>query len=111
MLQGDKVFKTKDLSAQINSARLSFASPEDMEKYLNIKPGSVSVMGLMNDVDNHVQLLVDRPVVESEMLGCHPCVNTSSLKMKTADVFEKFLPAVHHQPIIVDLPDYCEEET
>ena len=89
-MQGEKVFKTKDLSAQINSARLSFASPEDMEKYLNIKPGSVSVMGLMNDVDNQVQLLVDRPVVESEMFGCHPCVNTSSLKMKTADVFEKF---------------------
>lgn len=109
MMEGNKVFKTKDLSAQINSARLSFASPEDMEKYLDISPGSVSVMGLMNDAENHVQLLVDRPVAESEMLGCHPCVNTSSLKMKTADVFDIFLPAVHHRPIIVDLPEYHGE--
>ena len=67
-------------------------------------------MGLMNDTENQVQLLIDRPVVESEILGCHPCVNTSSLRMKTSDVMEKFLPAVHHEAIIVDLPDYAEED-
>lgn len=104
MMPGDKPFKTKDLSKQINSARLSFAEPEYMEEYLHIKPGAVSIMGLMNDVDNHVQLLVDKPVLESETLGCHPCVSTSSLKMKTKDVFEKFLPAVHHEVIVVDMP-------
>lgn len=106
MMPGDKVFKTKDLSGAIGSSRLSFADPEYMEKYLDITPGAVSVMGLMNDADNHVQLIMDRPVVESELLGCHPCVNTSSLRMKTADVMEKFLPAVHHEAIIVDLPEY-----
>ena len=106
MMPGDKVFKTKDLSSAIGSSRLSFADPADMEKYLDITPGSVSVMGLMNDRENHVQLIMDRPVVEGEMLGCHPCVNTSSLRMKTADVMEKFLPAVHHEAIIVDLPEY-----
>ena len=110
MMPGDKVFKTRDLSAQIQSARLSFASEEYMEKYLDIKPGAVSIMGLMNDTENQVQLLIDRPVVESEILGCHPCVNTSSLRMKTSDVMEKFLPAVHHEAIIVDLPDYAEED-
>ena len=104
MMPGDKPFKTKDLSKQIDSARLSFASPEHMEEFLHISPGSVSIMGLMNDTKNRVQLLVDKPVIESEDLGCHPCVNTSSLKMRTGDVFEKFLPAVHHEPIIVDLP-------
>lgn len=104
MMPGDKPFKTKDLSKQIGSARLSFAEPEFMEEYLHITPGSVSIMGLMNDTEGHVQLLMDRPVVESEYLGCHPCVNTSSLKMRTKDVLEKFLPAVHHEPIIVDLP-------
>ena len=67
-------------------------------------------MGLMNDKDNHVQLLIDRSVVESEYLGCHPCVNTSSLKMKTKDVLETFLPAVHHEPMIVDLPEVHTEE-
>ena len=106
MMPGDKVFKTKDLSGAIGSSRLSFADPADMEKYLDITPGSVSVMGLMNDTQKHVQLIMDRPVVESELLGCHPCVNTSSLRMKTADVMEKFLPAVEHEPIFVDLPEY-----
>lgn len=106
MMPGDKVFKTKDVSAQIGSSRLSFADAADMEKYLDITPGSVSVMGLMNDKENHVQLLMDRSVVEGKLLGCHPCVNTSSLRMKTEDVIKKFLPAVHHEAIIVDLPEY-----
>jgi len=96
MMPGGKPFKTKELSKQINSARLSFGTPEKMVEYLDIEPGSVSVMGLMNDHDNHVTLLVDEDVLKDEWLGCHPCVNTSSLKLKTADVFGKFLKAVHH---------------
>ena len=103
MMPGDKPFKTKELSSQINSARLSFASPEDMERLLDITPGSVSIMGLMNDKENAVQLLVDEDVLQGEYLGCHPCINTSSLKMRTKDVFERFLPAVHHDMITVHL--------
>ena len=99
MMPGDKPFKTKELSSQINSARLSFASPEDMERLLDITPGSVS----MNDKENAVQLLVDEDVLQGEYLGCHPCINTSSLKMRTKDVFERFLPAVHHDMITVHL--------
>ena len=103
MMPGDKPFKTKELSSQINSARLSFASPEDMERLLDITPGSVSIMGLMNDKENAVQLLVDEDVLQGEYLGCHPCINTSSLKMRTKDVFERFLPAAHHDMITVHL--------
>ena len=103
MMPGDKPFKTKELSCQLGIARLSFASPEDMEKYLDITPGSVSIMGLMNDPENHVQLLMDEDVPKGEFIGCHPCINTSSLKLYTADVMEKFLPAVHHTPIFVHL--------
>lgn len=109
MMPGDKPFKTKDLSKQINSARLSFAEAEYMEEYLHIKPGAVSIMGLMNDREQHVQLLMDREVLESETLGCHPCVSTSSLKFQTKDIIEKFLPAVGHEPVIVDLPRITEE--
>ena len=105
MMPGDKVFKTKDISSQIGSARLSFAGAEEMEQFLDITPGSVSVMGLMNDKDNRVQLLIDKPVAESELLGCHPCVNTASLRLKTRDVLEKFLSAVHHDAMMVDLPE------
>lgn len=111
MMPGDKVFRTRDLSPLIGSSRLSFADAQDMEKYLDITPGSVSVMGLMNDTQNHVQLLVDRPVIESPLLGCHPCVNTSSLRMKTKDVLDRFLPAVHHDAIVVDLPEYRDEDS
>ena len=96
MMPGDKKFKTKELSSQINSARLSFAGPEDMLKYLDIEPGAVSVMGLMNDKECKVQLLIDEDVLEGEYIGCHPCVCTSSLKMRTDDVTEKFIPATGH---------------
>jgi len=108
MMPGEKPFKTKDISKQIGSARLSFGKAEYMEEYLNIKPGAVSIMGLMNDTEKHVQLLIDKPVLESEYIGCHPCVSTSSLKLKTKDVIEKFIPAVGHEPIIVDLPEVIE---
>lgn len=103
LMPGDKPFKTKDLSHQLGVARLSFGTPEDMERLLNVTPGSVSVMGLMNDPQNQVQLVVDEDVLKGEYFGCHPCVNTSSLKMKTADMTEMFLPAVHHKMIKVTL--------
>lgn len=104
MMPADKPFKTKYLTKQIDCARLSFADPEYMEEFLHIKPGAVSVMGLMNDKENRVQLLIDKPVIEAEYMGCHPCVSTASLKLQVADVLGKFLDAVHHKPIIVDLP-------
>lgn len=103
MIPGDKVFKTKELSAQIGSARLSFADAEAMQEYLDITPGSVSVMGLMNDTGHHVRLLVDADVLKGEYLGCHPCVNTSSLRMRTKDVFEAFVPHTGHKMTIVRL--------
>ena len=103
MMPGDKPFKTKELSHQLGIARLSFASPEDMEQYLDCTPGSSSIMGLANDTENKVQLLMDEDVKKGEYLGCHPCINTSSLKLRTADVLEIFLPAVHHEPIFVQL--------
>ncbi len=110
MMPGKKKFKTKDLSAQINTARLSFADAEYMEKYLNIRPGAVSIMGLMNDTENHVRLLIDKEVLEGEYIGCHPCVSTSSLKLKTKDVIEKYLPYVSHEMTVVTLPDYNDEK-
>ena len=103
MMPGDKPFKTKELSAQIGSSRLSFAGPEHMEEFLDILPGSVSVMGLMNDKDKRVQLLADRDLLEPEFFGCHPCVNTSSLKISTKDLFEKIIPAMEHEPVFVTL--------
>lgn len=103
MIPDTKVFHTKDLSAQIGSARLSFAKPEYMEKFLDITPGSVSVMGLMNDKENRVQLLIDEDVLKGEYIGCHPCINTSSIRFRTNDLIEKILPAMEHSFIKVKL--------
>ena len=102
-IRGDKKFKTKEISHQINSSRLSFAAPDFMEKYLDITPGSVSVLGLMNDTEHHVQLLVDEDVLKEEYFGCHPCINTSSLRLKTKDVFGTFTEAIHHDYMVVTL--------
>ncbi len=104
LMPGDKPFKTKDLSAQIHSARLSFAKPEYMEKYLDITPGSVSVLGLMNDSEKKVQLLIDEDVMKEPYFGCHPCINTSSLKFTTEDLMQKIIPALEHKPVTVTLP-------
>lgn len=103
MMPGDKKFKTKELSSQIHSARLSFAGAEYMEEFLDITPGSVSVMGLMNDHGKRVRLLIDQDVLGDEYVGCHPCVNTSSLKIRTKDILDKFLPYVEHGYTVVEL--------
>lgn len=103
MMPADKHFKTKELSSQIGSARLSFAEAEYMEKFLDVTPGSVSIMGLMNDKENNVRLLVDEDVLKPEFVGCHPCINTSSIRLKTKDMFEVYLPAVHHDYTVVHL--------
>ena len=103
MIRGDKKFRTKEISGQINSPRLSFAPAEYMERYLDITPGSVSVMGLMNDEDNQVRLLVDEDVLGAEYLGCHPCINTTSLKIKTSDMFGPLLEAMGHDMTKVKL--------
>ncbi|MBQ9838665.1 MAG: prolyl-tRNA synthetase associated domain-containing protein [Oscillospiraceae bacterium] len=109
LIPGDKPFKTKELSHQIGSSRLSFAAPEYMEQFLDITPGSLSILGLMNDQDMRVQLLIDEDVLKGEYIGCHPCINTSSLRLRTTDLVEKIIPAMGHAPRLVNL-EYPTEE-
>ena len=103
LMSGTKKFKTAVLSKQIGSARLSFGPPEFMEKFLDITPGSVSILGLMNDHEKRVKLLIDREVLKPPEIGCHPCINTSSLKIATKDLLEKFLPYTGHGYQVVEL--------
>ena len=105
MIPADKVFHTKDLSHQLGIARLSFATADKMAELLDVHPGSVSVLALMNDPDNRVRLLMDEELRRAEYIGCHPCENTSSLKLSAAALFDKILPALGHQPTFVSLPD------
>ena len=104
LMPGEKPFKTKFLSKQIGTARLSFADEEQMEEYLNITPGSLSLMGLIFDREKKVHLVIDKEVLDEEYFGCHPCINTSTLLMKTSDVKEKILPALGHEYQVVELP-------
>ena len=103
MIPDGKVFKTKELSGQLGVSRLSFAGGEFMEKYLDITPGSLSIFGLMNDTEGEVRLLVDEELLLDENIGCHPCINTSSLRISTKDLFERVLPAMNHKMTIVKL--------
>lgn len=104
LLPGNKPFKTSVLSKQIGSSRLSFAGAEYMEKFLDITPGSLSILGLMNDKDMQVRLLIDKDVLEGEFIGCHPCINTSSLRLRTKDLTERIIPAMGHPMTLVELP-------
>ncbi|MDF2544393.1 MAG: YbaK/prolyl-tRNA synthetase [Herbinix sp.] len=103
LMPGKKKFVTKELSRQLGISRLSFASADYMEQFLNITPGSVSILGLMNDTKHNVKLLIDNEVVNVPFMGCHPCVNTSSLKISTKDILEKFLAHTGHTPMYVEL--------
>ena len=104
MMPGDKPFKTKDLSHQLGVARLSFASPEQMEHYLHLRPGAVSVLGLVYDADHTVELVIDRELLQGEFISCHPCDSSATLRLATADVMEKLLPALGYTPTLVELP-------
>lgn len=96
MMPADKVFKTKELSKALGVSRLSFGEADKMQELLNTAPGSASVMGLLFDTENTVRLVIDEDVLKEEYFGCHPCVNTSSLKIKVSDLKDKILPALKH---------------
>lgn len=106
LMPGNKKFKTKDLSAQIGSSRLSFAKDEYLAKYMDLTPGSVSVMGLLNDKEKRVHLLIDEDVLREEYVGCHPCINTSSIRFKVRDLLDVVLPELGYEPVVVKLPVY-----
>jgi len=103
IMPGDKVFKTKELSGQLGVSRLSFADEDEMERYLDLHPGSVSVLGLINDRQHHVKLVIDEDVLKEEMFGCHPCENTSSLRFRTVELTERVFPALEISPAVVHL--------
>lgn len=109
LIPGAKPFRTKLLSKQIGTARLSFATAEQMEKHLDITPGSVSVLGLMNDKEGRVHLLIDRDIMAEPYFACHPCINTSTLRFTTSALLDAVIPAMKHEPSFVELPWQPEE--
>ena len=102
-MPGDKPFVTREFSKLMGCSRLSFASEEDLLQLLDVTPGSASLLALMNDPGHRVQLVLDRSVAQALWFGCHPCRNTSSLRLRTEDILHKFLPHTGHEPVLVDL--------
>lgn len=103
MLPGYKKFKTKVVSKLLGVSRLSFAKPEYMEKFLDITPGSVSILGLMNDKEHQVQLILDQEVLDQKYIACHPCINTSSLRFETK-YLDTLLDTMEHTAITISIP-------
>lgn len=101
LLSGEKRLDTKSIAKQIGSSHLSFASAYDLQDYLSVEQGAVSVLALMFDEDKRVKLIIDQDVVNQEFIGCHPCVNTCSLKLRTKDVLNRFMPAVGHEQYLI----------
>ena len=111
LMPGEKPFKTRILSKQIGTARLSFASAEQMLEHLGVTPGSVSVLGLLNDKEKKVHLLIYRDLLSQPFIGMHPCLNSSTLKIACGDLMDRILPALGVEPRIVDLPWDPDAET
>lgn len=105
MLREDKRFRTAEVSKEIGSARLSFGPKEYMERFLDLSPGSVSVLGLMNDSGSRVQLLMDEDILRGEFFGCHPCVNTTSLRLRVSDLTDRILKEFGHEPILIKVQE------
>ena len=103
ILPASKPFRTKEITAQLGCARLSFAGEEQLASLLHLTPGSATIFGLQYDTENRVQLVVDRDLLDEAYFGCHPCINTSTIRLKTSDVFDRLTHALHHDYTLVTL--------
>ena len=103
LLPASKPFRTKEITAQLGCARLSFAGEEQLASLLHLTPGSATIFGLQYDTENRVQLVVDRDLLDEAYFGCHPCINTSTIRMRTSDVFDRLTHALHHDYTLVTL--------
>ena len=103
LLPASKPFRTKEITAQLGCARLSFAGEEQLASLLHLTPGSATIFGLQYDTENRVQLVVDRDLLDEAYFGCHPCINTSTIRLKTSDVFDRLTHALHHDYTLVTL--------
>lgn len=104
LIPADKPFKTKYISSQLGCARLSFGSPVMMERLLGVSPGAVTPLGLVNDTERRIRVAVDRDLLSCAMAGCHPGVNTSTVRLALTDLLERYIPSTGHDVTLVDLP-------
>ena len=98
--------KTVDMSAlarELGVGKLSLASAERLQKYLGVDPGSVSILGVLNDRQQVVEVIIDEAVWQAEAVRCHPLVNTSTLVIGKSDL-ERILRETGHNVTVIDVP-------
>jgi Ala-tRNA(Pro) deacylase len=99
----EKAVDLKSLTALLGVSKLGFASAERLQRYLGVEPGSVSMLGVLNDLNGEVELIVDRELWEAKAFQCHPLVNTSTLVI-SRDHLQRFFKATGHQVRLLDVP-------
>ncbi len=103
VMPADKRFDTKTFAHNMECARVSFASEEDMIKILGVSHGNASVVSILNDKDNMVQVVLDKDVADDEYFACNVGINTTHIMFKTDDLINKFLVKEEHNPKIIEL--------
>lgn len=85
-IKGSKKVDLKNFKDKYNTRRLSFSSSEDLLNILNLTPGSVTPIGLLNDKDLKVKFYIDKELIDMNMIGVHPNDNTATIWLKTSDL-------------------------
>jgi Ala-tRNA(Pro) deacylase len=99
----DKSVDLKALTPLLNVTKLGFASPARLQRYLGVDPGSVSILGVVNDSDNAVEVIVDQDLWQAQAFQCHPLVNTSTLVI-SRDHLQRFLDLTGHPVTVLKVP-------
>lgn len=94
----------KGLGALLGVSGLRFGSPEKLKERLGVDPGSETLLGVMNDADHQVDVILDADLWKADAFQCHPLVNTATLSIPR-DGLERFFAATGHTPRIIEVPE------
>ena len=101
VMPGDKPFVTKDFGAALQISRVSFAPAEMLHEFLGTEVGATTPLSLVADPEHRVRLVIDRAAVAPESIGCPDGTTTCYMRLATADLLEKYLPATGHEPTFI----------
>jgi Ala-tRNA(Pro) deacylase len=101
VMPGDKPFSTKDFGAALQISRVSFAPAAMLQEFLGTEVGATTPLSLVADVQNRVRLIIDKAAVAPESVGCPDGTTTCYMRIGTADLLQKYIPATNHVPTFI----------